>query len=180
LKLEDVIIIHNYRQEFLPEISKRARSFDIIAVEAIFNGLLAYGWTWDEITSSRTPLIDQLRIHLKSHNSSLDIIRQANLNKQPIDVQLYLPPSPPYQESSKKRKCSYAQSRNEENIAPLQSDSKADVTEHQGGKSSYIRIALTLANKGTENTSDSQISTRVEPHILASENLYAERGKLTF
>jgi hypothetical protein len=198
--LSDVSIIHEYRQKYFPEISKQAGSFDIIAAEAIFDGLVIYGWIWDEITSSRTPLINQLRIHLSRHNFSLDMIRQAHQSGQTIDIQSYYPPSPPYQESSKKRTSSSAQSRNEENVAPLQSDSEPTALETdtptsdyqvpiptrveevpQGGKSSYIRIALALANKGTVNISDShdvcqsQISPRNYPHVLASgEIIYGE------
>ena len=163
--------------------------------------------------------MNQLRIHLSRHNCSLDRIRQAYLSGQTIDIRLYWPPSPPYQESAKKRKSGFARSGNKENIAPLRSNSEAEVTEPttletdtptpdyqvpartgveedpQGGKSSYVRIALTLANKGTVNTSDShgdicqsQISSRNDSHILASgeiiygetEGLSLDRGKPTF
>jgi hypothetical protein len=117
LTLEDVTIVHDYRQKYFPEISRRAGSFDIIAAEAIFNGLLAYGWTWNEITSSCTPLMNQLRIYLERQNCSLDIIRQAYMSRQTIDVHLYWLLSLPYQESSKKRKCRPAQSRNKEKIS---------------------------------------------------------------
>lgn len=56
MALEDVSYLYGYT-ETRPETAKRAKKLDVVASKAILKGLIAFGWTWDEILLSRTPLI---------------------------------------------------------------------------------------------------------------------------
>ncbi len=53
----DVTIFLKSTVTILPECAKRAKSLDQIAACAIFDGLLAYGWTWAELLPKPTLLI---------------------------------------------------------------------------------------------------------------------------
>jgi hypothetical protein len=93
MSLKDVSYIHQYR-ETCPEMTKRAKKQDIIASRVIVKGLIGFGWTWDGILSSRTPLLDSIARHLSSHGYSLQRIRQECTSGQSVDVQSFSVPIP--------------------------------------------------------------------------------------
>ena len=80
-------------------MSTRAKNLDVVATKAIVNGLIAYGWTWDQILSSHTSLIDQLSKHLSNHRYTLDKIRQECTNGPTVLTQSSSVPtsSPPHE-----------------------------------------------------------------------------------
>lgn len=43
---------------------EKARSLDEIAARLIFDGFIAYGWTYSELNNTRAELLDQLRLYI--------------------------------------------------------------------------------------------------------------------
>jgi len=52
----EVELALDYRKTRLPELEQRAAALNAIGARTIVRGLLAYGWTFAEVSSSPTPL----------------------------------------------------------------------------------------------------------------------------
>jgi len=69
----------DYRKTRLPELEQRAAALNAIGARTIVRGLLAYGWTFAEVSSSPTPLqsVDETCIQRrKMHSSTSSQIRR--------------------------------------------------------------------------------------------------------
>ena len=60
----EVELALDYRKTRLPELEQRAAALNAIGARTIVRGLLAYGWTFAEVSSSPTPLLKVVRAHL--------------------------------------------------------------------------------------------------------------------
>ncbi|KAG9240522.1 hypothetical protein BJ878DRAFT_483775 [Calycina marina] len=61
---EDVDLALEYRKTRLPELEQRAAALNAIGARTIVCGLLAYGWTFAEVSSSPIPFLKLVRAHL--------------------------------------------------------------------------------------------------------------------
>jgi len=60
----DVDLALEYRKNRLPELEERAAALNAIGARTIVCGLLAYGWTFAEVSSSPTRFLKVVRAHL--------------------------------------------------------------------------------------------------------------------
>ncbi|KAF7855374.1 hypothetical protein EAF04_010117 [Stromatinia cepivora] len=74
---DDIDLVLDYRKSHLPEIEKRARSLNKVAASAIIDGLVAYGWTFDELLSSGSALIKNIKIHIDIEQHANETRRNA-------------------------------------------------------------------------------------------------------
>jgi hypothetical protein len=56
LAKDDVVAVIDFRHDFLPDLEARSRSLNSIAGQILCNGMLAYGWTIQELRNSSSRL----------------------------------------------------------------------------------------------------------------------------
>jgi hypothetical protein len=57
---DDISALIRFRNDKLPEIDRYFRDLDFLSARTILNGLVAYGWTYKELSECRSDLITQL------------------------------------------------------------------------------------------------------------------------
>lgn len=61
---EDIKLAIEYRKEKLPKLKQRADSLNALAARIVVDGLLAYGWTYPEVLSIRSKLMNHVKPYL--------------------------------------------------------------------------------------------------------------------
>ena len=60
LQIEDVRALIRFRKEIYPQVDEYFRSLDSFCAQIFFDGLVAYGWTYDELSKSQGDLMTHL------------------------------------------------------------------------------------------------------------------------
>lgn len=61
---DDIALLVRFRKEKFPEIDKYFRDLDFLSAQIVLKGLVAYGWTYEELGQCRGDLMTQLFQHV--------------------------------------------------------------------------------------------------------------------
>ncbi|CAE7215956.1 hypothetical protein PTTW11_10760 [Pyrenophora teres f. teres] len=83
LSCSDISLIIEFLKIETPDLFSEIKSYDEVAAKAVLDGFIAYGWTLEEILSSRSSLFNKLREYVNLE----DILHYSTSDAQPVSTQ---------------------------------------------------------------------------------------------
>lgn len=87
---DDIDLLISFRKQYFPEVDKIFRDLDFLSTRILLHGLVAYGWTYKELSECRSDLITQLVKNVDSEQLAHGQV-QASARLSPYNHEFCLP-----------------------------------------------------------------------------------------